>query len=232
MPHSILPILLTALACVVAAAAGIGLFAASVMYPAVPRPRGGAPVIACVGDSITYGWGIKKRRKNSYPAQLQRLLGNTFQLLNYGLSNRTLQDEGDMPYRRNKLYSASLTASPAVVLIMLGTNDLKRRNWDAERFEKALSELVRIYKELPCAPKVFLLNPPPIYQKKNTEKTYRGVLTEVLLPIFERVAEKEQIGIIDTYSPMQKPELYWDGLHPTAEGARVMAEVIAPYIQP
>lgn len=36
----------------------------------------GAPVrVACVGNSITYGTGIQDRAHDSYPAQLQRMLG-------------------------------------------------------------------------------------------------------------------------------------------------------------
>ena len=31
--------------------------------------------VACVGDSITYGSGIKFRSRDSYPAQLGRMLG-------------------------------------------------------------------------------------------------------------------------------------------------------------
>ena len=30
--------------------------------------------VACVGDSVTYGYGIENTEENSYPAQLQQLL--------------------------------------------------------------------------------------------------------------------------------------------------------------
>ena len=33
--------------------------------------------VACVGNSVTYGHGIENREKNSYPAQLQRMLAVT-----------------------------------------------------------------------------------------------------------------------------------------------------------
>ena len=32
--------------------------------------------VACVGNSVTYGAGIENREVNSYPAQLQRMLGD------------------------------------------------------------------------------------------------------------------------------------------------------------
>ena len=51
--------------------------------------------VACVGDSITYGAGIKDRKKNSYPAQLQSLLGEGYQVRNFGNSGSTLLKKGD-----------------------------------------------------------------------------------------------------------------------------------------
>jgi lysophospholipase L1-like esterase len=38
--------------------------------------------IMVLGDSVTFGWGVDNGQ--SYPAQLQRLLGNNYQVLNYG----------------------------------------------------------------------------------------------------------------------------------------------------
>ncbi|MCK5102078.1 MAG: sialate O-acetylesterase, partial [Cyclobacteriaceae bacterium] len=34
--------------------------------------------VACIGNSITYGSGIKDRIKDSYPAQLGRMLGDGY----------------------------------------------------------------------------------------------------------------------------------------------------------
>ncbi|OYP74897.1 hypothetical protein CIK94_07310 [Prevotella sp. P4-51] len=45
---------------------------------AVPgRKKATAPPVrvACVGNSITYGTGIQDRARDSYPAQLERMLG-------------------------------------------------------------------------------------------------------------------------------------------------------------
>ena len=32
--------------------------------------------VACVGNSVTYGYGIENRETNCYPAQLQQMLGD------------------------------------------------------------------------------------------------------------------------------------------------------------
>ena len=54
--------------------------------------------VACVGNSITYGSGIKNRDKDSYPAQLQRLLGDEYEVVNFGRGGRTGLSKGDRPY--------------------------------------------------------------------------------------------------------------------------------------
>ena len=57
--------------------------------------------VACVGNSITYGAFITDRDINSYPAQLQVLLGKEYDVRNFGLSGCTVLDKGNMPYRKS-----------------------------------------------------------------------------------------------------------------------------------
>ncbi|MBQ1981243.1 MAG: hypothetical protein II226_08155, partial [Alistipes sp.] len=42
--------------------------------------------VACVGNSITYGAGINNNQQNSYPSQLQALLGEKYEVKNFGVS--------------------------------------------------------------------------------------------------------------------------------------------------
>src|SRR5690242_3130681 len=63
--------------------------AAIAMVTSCSAPRGGQYIreteysepirVACVGDSITYGYGIKDREYESYPAQLAELLGKKWE---------------------------------------------------------------------------------------------------------------------------------------------------------
>ena len=50
--------------------------------------------VACVGNSVTYGAGIKDRELNSYPKKLQNLLGDSYQVANLGFSGATLLKNG------------------------------------------------------------------------------------------------------------------------------------------
>ena len=56
-----------------------------------------APIrVACVGDSITAGFGAPKGW--SYPDQLRMILGAGWEVGNFGVSGRTLLRQGDRPY--------------------------------------------------------------------------------------------------------------------------------------
>jgi acyl-CoA thioesterase I len=51
--------------------------------------------IACVGNSITQGPG--RDNPDSYPLQLQEIIGETYDVKNFGVSGRTLLKKGDYP---------------------------------------------------------------------------------------------------------------------------------------
>jgi len=82
--------------------------------------------ISCVGNSITYGYGLSNPSTQSYPAQMQALLGTTsWSVGNFRVSARTMLKNGDMPYWNEQSYTNSKTYLPDFVLIELGTNDAK-----------------------------------------------------------------------------------------------------------
>ena len=85
--------------------------------------------IACVGNSITYGSGIKNQFQNSYPGLLSQLLGEGYDVRNFGISARVLLNKGDHPYMNEKAYQDALAFNPNIVVIKLGTNDSKSFNW-------------------------------------------------------------------------------------------------------
>ena len=59
--------------------------------------------VACVGDSITEGSGLKNKALESYPAQLGEILGEGFEAGNFGHSGRTMLKDGDAPYWQSEL---------------------------------------------------------------------------------------------------------------------------------
>ena len=85
--------------------------------------------IACVGDSITYGYGVAKGW--DYPSQLQRMIATKgVDVYNFGVNGATLLRNGDRPYVNQPAYKKALgTSSVSEVIIMLGANDTKSWNW-------------------------------------------------------------------------------------------------------
>jgi lysophospholipase L1-like esterase len=125
-----------------------------------PLAIGGPVRVACIGDSITQGSGTKG---NPYPKQLQELLGDKWNVGNFGVSGRTLLRKGDHPYWNEKAYQSALAFKPDVVIIMLGTNDTKPQNWKhEEEFVTDYRDLVKSFLELESRPKVFICRPCPV----------------------------------------------------------------------
>ena len=92
-------------------------------------PKPDAIKVACIGNSITDGHGIDLAPRNGYPAQLQRILGNGYNVKNFGVSARTMLNKGDYPYMNELAWRDALAFKPDIVIIKLGTNDSKPENW-------------------------------------------------------------------------------------------------------
>jgi lysophospholipase L1-like esterase len=182
--------------------------------------------VACIGDSITYGDGVEDREKNSYPAVLNRLLGDRFEVRNFGVGGTTLLKKGDKPYWQEAAFAEAGKYNPQVVLIKLGTNDTKPQNAEhLDEFEQDLREMVRYFGKLPAQPKVWLCLPAPVYETRwgINEKT----LTDEVIPSILKVAEDNRLPVIDLYAALaNRPSLFPDKIHPNAAGAALIAQTI------
>ena len=57
-----------------------------VLLTAVLAFADGRIKVACVGNSVTWGYGLTNREADCYPVQLQRMLGNKYDVRNFGHS--------------------------------------------------------------------------------------------------------------------------------------------------
>jgi len=124
--------------------------------------------IACVGDSITEGYGLACQSKTAYPILLDSILGSNYSVLNCGRSATTLQKKGDFPYWICKEFSNIFTYNPEIIIIKLGTNDTKSNNWNAENFAKDYQALIDTFKTIPTNPPITAVF--FIYNFNNTVK--------------------------------------------------------------
>ncbi|MBT3570466.1 MAG: hypothetical protein HN494_16575 [Opitutae bacterium] len=187
--------------------------------------------IACVGDSITFGAAIKDRTKNCYPAQLGRMLGEKFEVRNFGVNGATLLKKGDKPYWKLKAYANARDFQPEVVVIKLGTNDSKPRNWKhKEEYVADYVALIESFRKLGSKPVVWLCYPVPAYPGRwgITDK----VMKEEVMPRLDEVAKKSGCKVIDLYSALSdKKEMFPDLVHPNAKGATLIAEAVSSAIK-
>ena len=200
--------------------------------PRAPKVIDGKIHIACIGDSITFGAGVNGKKTQTWEYYLEEKLPADHQVLNYGISGRTLQDEGDYPYRAEKFYQISKDIKAEVYLIMLGTNDAKTYNWDERRYRKQFIDLISEYRDLPQRPRVIAMTPPQCFEEEKTgivafdidKNNIDGPICRI---IFEE-AKKLNVEVIDLHEyTKDHPEWFVDGVHPNAEGDRKIAEKIS-----
>lgn len=204
-----------------------------ISYQPVKKAKDGQIRVACVGDSITYGFMVRNRRKNSYPAVLNALLGENYCVNNFAYTNRTAIKSADYPLVNEKIYKKSLEFKPQIVLIMLGSNDTKQVNWNEQRFVNDYGEIVDDYLSQECPPKVYLLLPPPLFEVhgKVPYSLRQTVVENEIIPALKRIASAKGLAYIDAYSVFEgKKKLFVDGVHPNVAGSRLLAETVHNFL--
>lgn len=182
--------------------------------------------VACVGDSITAGAGVKDP-KNRYPAQLGELLGADYDVKNFGNSGSTMLDDGDKPYKKQKSYTDAVAFAADIVVIKLGTNDSKPQNWaKKEGFAASTKSLVEALQNANPKVKVYLCYPVPVIAQGNFGIRDEIVKNEII-PLIKKSADVMKLPVIDLYAALdKKPELFPDRVHPNDDGAKLIAKAV------
>jgi lysophospholipase L1-like esterase len=190
-----------------------------------------APIkVAFVGNSITQGPG--RENPGSFPLQVGEILGDAYQVKNFGVGGRTLLKKGDFPYWNEPQFQEVKDFRPDVVLIKLGTNDSKPQNWaHKDDFISDYLDMIAEFRDyMPKDGKVYVILPVPV-TRVNFGITPEIMNNEQRLMLFE-IIQKSGAEVIDLYTPlMDRPELLPDGVHPNAEGLGIMSQVISRRIR-
>ncbi len=163
--------------------------------------------ILCVGDSITYGYGVPSAQ--SYPNQLAHLLAR--RVINAGVS-------GEKSWEGRDRFASLLDRhKPGYVLILYGANDVIFQQTtgtiDNLRF---MVEAARARQVLPI---VATLTP------AFGSHAYMQQEISNLNPRIRQFASAERIRLADLERTFKNDPalLLSDGLHPNAEGMRIIA---------
>ena len=185
--------------------------------------------VACVGNSVTWGYGLTNRDADCYPVQLQRMLGDKYDVRNFGHSGSTLLSHGHRPYIDQKEYKEALAFKADRVIIHLGLNDTDPRNWSeyAEEFNANYIELVNSFRKVNPKAQIWVCLMSPIFERHPRFESGTRDWHSLIQQHIKQVATAENLPLIDLYTPLHnRPDLFADALHPNAEGAKIIAETV------
>lgn len=191
----------------------------------LPADCAAAVKLACLGDSITAGMLVKK--EDCWVSRIAKDLDRKAEVGNFGVSARCLLFKGDRPITREKAYQDALAFKPDVLLIGMGTNDSKKRNWcHKDDFVSNYKEIIAEFRKRNPKVKVYCLLPIPSQEAKEGGISKECIAGEVI-PLIRQVARGTKSKVIDLNKVMKdKDSLLVDGVHPNAEGHALMAEHI------
>ena len=185
--------------------------------------------VSCVGNSITYGMRLDDRERESYPVQLQEMLGDRYEVGNFGKSGATLLRHGHRPYFEQEEFRQAMAFAGDIVVIHLGINDTDPRNWPhfQDEFVGDYLALIDSLRSVNPRARFLIARMTPIGSHHSRfisgTKTWHGQIQEAI----ETVAHAAGAELIDFYEPLYHyPWMFPDAVHPNAEGAGILAKTV------
>lgn len=204
----------------------LSLFCLALCLPLAGRDR---IKVACVGNSVTYGYGLKDRAHDAYPVRLQAMLGDKYEVRNFGHSGATLLTQGHNPYVKLPEFRAALDFKADLVVIHLGLNDTDPRNWPhhADEFIPNYRALIDSFRVANPKAKIWICLMTPIFHDHprfdSGTRLWHGLIQQRI----RQIAATDNVGLIDLYTPLHShPDLFPDALHPNPEGALILVKTV------
>jgi acyl-CoA thioesterase-1 len=173
--------------------------------------------IVAMGDSLTAGLGVNEN--DAYPAQLERKLqaaGLHWRVLNAGITGET--SSGALS-RINWV----LKLRPDIVILETGAND-GLRGVDPRVMQKNIDEMLRIFKKNKV---------PVVLAGMRMLRNLGAEYTDAFNAVYPRLAAEHKVTLVPFILQGVAGESalnQGDGIHPTAEGYRIITGNIYPYV--
>lgn len=203
----------------------VGATAAPAPEPAATSPpppataEASAPLVVFLGDSLTAGYGLAEDQ--AYPAVIAEKLeaeGIPARVVNAGVS-------GDTTAGGRARLDWLLKQKPAVVVVALGAND-GLRGFPLQETETNLRAILTRIKASGARPLLAGMLIPPNYGPEYTRgfaELYPRLARELDVPLIPFLLE----GVAAETDLNQA-----DGIHPTAEGQKRVAETVLAFLRP
>jgi lysophospholipase L1-like esterase len=201
--------------------------------------------ILCYGDSNTWGaipeTGKRLSIHKRWPGILRKELGEGYWVIEEGLCGRTsIWEDKVCQYRtgRDYLLPCLDTHAPVdLLIIMLGTNDLKTRfQLPAEDIARGMSVLVEMalkssFGSDESAPEVLVIAPPVIHEVPGNKVQFvNGVSrSEQFGKLYSEYAKQYDVHFLD--AGMCVKSSFVDGIHLDASQHEVLGEKVAEKVR-
>jgi lysophospholipase L1-like esterase len=202
-------------------------------------------IVLCYGDSNTWGYnpitGKRFSRDERWTGVLRQKLGAEYHVIEEGLNGRTtVWDDPIEGYKNGKEYLIPCLQSHRpidLVVIMLGTNDLKKRfSVSAYDIANAAGVLVDVVQRSDAGPeghppKVLLMAPPPVGKLTEFAEMFEDaeVKSRKFSEYYRRVAEEYGCMLLDTSEVIVSSDL--DGIHFEAGEHQKLGEAVAALVK-
>ena len=201
--------------------------------------------VACVGNSITYGYGIVSwPDQTSYPHHLQEMLrgdapGDTVE--NFGVSSLTVRKDDQASYWKGHRFAPAIEFAADTVIIELGTNDSKAyAPWNTPAQNAVVDSAITADFEalidtfqVKSKPHIFICLAP--YVNNVDWNIIDTTVVNRVNPAILRAGLEKGVNVIDLhfyFSALEKPSWYLEDLvHPSVEGAKHLAEIVYAHLQ-
>lgn len=184
--------------------------------PPVLDPR---PVIACFGDSLSAGYGLESGK--SYPDVLQQIMdaaGYKYRVVNLGVSGDTTTDGVDR-------LPGVLAVKPEIVVLEFGGND-GLRGLPVTSSEQNLRTMVEALDKAGIRVVLAGMSLP-----RNYGPEYISAFEKVFLDVgtrYKLVRIPFLLEGVGGNPTLTQP----DGMHPTADGTKLVAATVFRFVQP
>ena len=185
--------------------------------------------VACIGNSVTYGMTHKNPAETSYPTQLQQMLGEEYEVRNFGHSGATLLSKGHRPYINLPEYTAALEFAPDIAVIHLGLNDTDPRNWPNYRdeFYGDYMNIIEALREKNSKVEIYVCQMSPIFNWHRRFKSGTRDWYWQIQEVIKTIAENGNFELINLSRHLyNRPDLMPDALHPNEQGAEIIAKQV------
>lgn len=180
--------------------------------------------VACIGDSLTRGYLLEDAQ--SYPAQLQQLLGAQYEVRNFGHTSSYVIDDGPVEYRNTEDYTAAIQYDADILIFMFGANDVGAYNFTPLYFQNQYRELIDSFRQTKKHPKIYLIIAP------DSRDLHFGLIQQTIQPVMTLGQQLSAIVINPYYLFLGHPEDYLsDGLHLTGTAYGKLAQLVLRALQ-